>query len=442
MCKINKILPYILSIYLLSGVFLIHAQTNYFTQNELLEDFIRFREILENEHCCLNEYIAKTELDSLFDAHFNCIDHKMMLNEFFILLSPITAKIGCMHTATWMPGRFYITKPNKMFPFTLKLINKQVIITSSYEKNNEVPFGSIILEINGKPIENIIEQFRKVTSADALNPYFIEAKLIKRFSMLYASVFGLPDKFEIKCIQPNTKVPVVKTITPTNHESVRKVVYSHFNNPKLEFKMDKQNNTAIMTVKTFVYYDKVEYFRTFMDSCFSIINEKKIKNLILDLRGNGGGDPFCASILFSYLQKKPVPYYSEPYEKYEVLANPIPFQQNQFCGNLYTLLDGSSGSTNGHFCALLKYHRIGKFVGTPSGSTYKCNAGKNTEFRLPNSNIIITIGRSTYSSAVFNMDKTRPIMPDIYINETYNDFLDNRDVFVEKAMEYILSNKE
>jgi hypothetical protein len=192
-----------------------------------------------------------------------------------------------------------------------------------------------------------------------------------------------------------------------------------------------------MTVNTFIYYDKADYFRNFMDSCFHLMKEKKIMDLILDLRGNDGGDPFCSSILFSYLQKSPVPYFAEPYSKYAVLADPIPIPQNNFSGNLYTLIDGSCGSTNGHFCALLKYHNIGKFVGTPSGSTYKCNAGKNTEFRLLNSKIIITIGRSTYSAAVDNMDKTAPIMPDIIVNENYNDFLDNKDLFIEKAIENV-----
>ena len=415
----------------------IHAQTNCFSQEALQEDFKQFREILENEHCCPYEYSSKAKLDSLFDSHYKHIDHEMKRDEFFMLLAPITAKIGCMHTATWMPGRFFITKPDMMFPLTLKLIEEQVIVNGSYLTTNEIPVGSIISEINGKPVASIIEQFRRITSADALNPYFIEAQLMKRFSMFYASVFGLPDKYEIKYIPPEGKTIEVKKLTPTNHETVRNVIFSHFKSPPLEFEVPEKKNTAIMTVKTFVYYNKVEYFQSFIDSCFHQINEKGIKNLILDLRGNEGGDPFCASILLSYLQKSPVPYFAEPYGKYAALAEPIPLPQDHFQGNLYTLIDGSCGSTNGHFCALLKYHDIGTFVGTPSGATYKCNAGKNTEFRLQNSQMIITIGRSTYSVAVKDMDKIAPIMPDIYIHENCKDFIDNKDLFMDKALEQI-----
>jgi len=412
------------------------AQTSSFSQNALQEDFLQFRDLLENEHCCLYEYTSRAEMDSLFDTHYKLIDHEMGRDAFFKLLAPITAKIGCMHTATWMPGRFFISKPTMLFPLTVKLLVEQVIVTGSYLEFLEVPRGSMIIEINQKPVAEIIEQMRKITSADALNPYFVDAQWTRRFAMFYASVYGLPDQYEIKYLPTELSKPIVKKLTPADDASVRKVVFAHFNSPPLHFQINEDKSTAIMTVSTFIYYDKVDYFNTFMDSCFQLIAEKKIKNLILDVRRNGGGDPFCASILYTYLLHKPAPYFAEPYGKYDRLAVPLDLPENHFTGNLYTLIDGSCGSTNGHFCALLKYHKLGKFIGTPSGATYKCNAGRNTEFRLKNTQMIITIGRSTFAAAVQDMDKTA-IIPDIFVHETLDDFHENRDVFIEKAYEQI-----
>jgi len=150
----------------------------------------------------------------------------------------------------------------------------------------------------------------------------------------------------------------------------------NFNHPELGFEVIEERSTAIMTIQTFIYYDRVPMFKEFLESCFQEIHEKKIANLILDLRGNDGGDPFCAVPLFSYLENESVPYFAEPYGKYSSLAEQIPLAENHFTGNLFTLIDGRCFSTNGHFCSLLKYHKIGKFIGTEGGATYKCNAGK------------------------------------------------------------------
>jgi C-terminal processing protease CtpA/Prc len=282
---------------------------------------------------------------------------------------------------------------------------------------------------------------RETISADAMNPYFVDAQLMKRFSLRLAAVYGLPDEYRIKYLPPGAEDPQEKTLTLCSHNAVHKVVFSHFSSPPLEFEILTEKDTALLTVSTFVYYDKVDYFRSFMDSCFLEIKDKGINNLILDLRGNGGGDPFCSTILLSYLQKQPVRYFAEPYGKYTEFAEPLPLPKNHFSGNLYTFIDGSCGSTNGHFCALLKYHGLGKFIGTPSGSTYKCNAGKDTEFRLENTQLIVTIGRSTYAAAVQNMDKSAPLMPDVLVNETLDDFLQHRDRFLLAAFEQIEKRK-
>ncbi len=419
--------------------FLLHSQA-IFTPEELQNDFLQFRDILENEHCCTYEYTSKTELDSLFDAHYDLLDHPMLRNEFFQLLAPITAKIGCMHTASWMPGRFYVSKPDMMFPLIVMLIEDKLVVSGSYLPWQEVPRGSIILEINGRRIEDVMSDIRSTISADALNPYFVDAKLMQRFSLRLAAIYGLPDQYKLKYLPPEVEKSQEKILTPCSHDAVQKVVFSHFSSPPLQLEIMPEKDAAIMTVSTFSYYARVDYFRSFMDSCFQQIKQQGINNLILDLRGNGGGDPFCSTILLSYLQKEPVRYFAEPYGKYEEFAKPLPLPEDHFTGNLYTLIDGSCGSTNGHFCALLKYHNLGKFIGTPSGSTYKCNAGKDTEFRLQNTQMIITIGRSTYAAAVENMDKSAPIMPDVLVNETVDDFMMNRDRFMITAFEQIRKN--
>jgi len=408
-----------------------------FSVQNLQQDFDQLRRILETGHCCLYEYTAKDEFDIIFDHRRKLIDRPMRYREFFGIVAPITAKIGCMHTALWMPGEFFTVGSHNLFPLQVRLIEDYLVVTGSYRDTLEVPAGSIVLEINGRPAITILQDLRNTTGADAFNPYFVDAQIEKRFPVLYASLFGFPKKYSITYALPGRKTRLTVDLHPADLGSVRAVVYANFQHPQLTMDFIDNTTTAIMTVRTFVYYDRVEYFRTFMDSCFRLIRERGTTNLILDLRGNDGGDPFCAVVLFSYLQKEPVPYFAEPYGKYSDLADRVPLPANHFTGQLYSLLDGRCASTNGHFCSLLKYHRIGTFVGTPSGATYKCNAGKNTEVRLDNTAMTLTIGRSTYAAAVKDMDKTKPIMPDYPVRETYREILAGRDLHMQAALELV-----
>ncbi|MFC2167329.1 hypothetical protein ACFLQZ_05130, partial [Acidobacteriota bacterium] len=264
-----------------------------FTEEDMQKDFAQLRSILENDHCCLYEYTGKEEFDRIFDEHFKLIDRPMRADQFFKLTASIVAKVGCMHTALWMPGAFFDTGSDNLFPLQVKLIEEKLVVSDCYNGSPQVPVGSIILEINDRTAGDIFDELRTITSADALNPYFIDSQIEKRFAMFYASLFGFPDKYSVTYTLPGKKTQVTANLKPTDIGSVRNVVFANSNHPPLGLEFLEDISTAILTVKTFSYYDRVDYFRDFMDETFLQIKDKGIKNLILDLRGNDGGDPFC-----------------------------------------------------------------------------------------------------------------------------------------------------
>ncbi|UCH66368.1 MAG: hypothetical protein JSW63_04365, partial [Ignavibacterium sp.] len=183
-----------------------------------------------------------------------------------------------------------------------------------------------------------------------------------------------------------------------------------------------------------------EMFQSFIDSAFSEIEKNKIENLIIDLRGNDGGDPFCSTYLLSYIEKEPVPYFSERHGSYAPMADPIPLADNNFKGNIYTLIDGNGFSTTGHFCAVLKYNNICTFIGTELGSTYTCN-GATRDITLKNTRIILsTAHRHNYAVAVEGMDKNRGVMPDYNVEPTVEDLIKGTDVV--KAFTFKLIEKD
>lgn len=415
-------------------------ESNEFSVEEMQADFLQARQILEDHHCCIYEYTSKTRFDSLFDNQYALIDRPMKAYEFFRILSPITANLGCGHTSFWMPSEYWRQGPDKLFPLELKLIEGRVVVAGNYTDTIQLPRGSILHEINGRNIGDIIAEMKANYPADAFNVNFKTAQVERRFSLIYARRFGFFDSYEVVYSLPRSDSRERKILKPANDQAVRDVVFKNFRDPELKFEIIEEENAAILTINTFIYYDRVVFFTSFLDSCFSLIENKNIQNLVLDLRGNDGGDPFCAAPLFSYLEPEALPYFAEPYGKYSDLADPIPLAENHFSGKLYVLMDGRCFSTNGHFCSLLKYHQCGTLIGTESGAGYCCNAGRNGQEVLDNTKIQLYFARSSFCAAVEEADKSKPIQPDYPINPTYSDFLEDRDVFMEKAFELISEN--
>jgi hypothetical protein len=417
-----------------------HDNNKLFSIDELQKDYLQLKSLYENEHCALYEYTSKEKFDSLFDRQYSLINYPMQYHEFFQILAPINNYIGCMHSSIWMPGDFWDCGKENLFPLQIKLIDGYAVIAGCYDDSLQVPVGSIILEINSTPIEKIINDLKSSYSSDGLIKQFQFAQIEKRFPMSFARYYGFPEEYMVTYALPGRKTSETKKLIPADLKSVRAVVFKNFNHPPLTLSVEKGNGRAILKIPSFIFYDKVDYFKSFLDSAFVEIKKSNIENLILDLRSNDGGDPFCAVPLFSYLENEPVPYFAKEYGRYSDFAKPIPLAENHFTGNLYTLIDKHCGSTNGHFCALLKYHKIGKLIGEEGGSTYKCNA-KTKEVKLDNTKMLVYVPQETFSAAVEGMDKTKGVEPDYYIEQTYKDFLIDKDTVMEFVKD-LISKKE
>ncbi|MBO9699960.1 MAG: hypothetical protein J7604_07100 [Sporocytophaga sp.] len=206
------------------------------------------------------------------------------------------------------------------------------------------------------------------------------------------------------------------------------------------FKVLEDGNTAVITIKSFVYYDRLEYFKAFVDECFQKINEKCITNLIFDHRGIGGGDPYCSSYLLSYLINKPVKYFDKAhpyYDKLKVLMNPA---ENAFKGKLFILIDNGGGSTSGHLNALIKYHKLGLFIGQETCATYTCNAASKN-FLLGYTKLELSVAQITNVVDVKPLPKNRGIIPDFEIKPSLEDVVFGRDAVMDYALRLINGKK-
>jgi hypothetical protein len=401
---------------------------------ELQEDFLQFRRHIEETFPCPYEFTSKELFDRSFQDQYNKINKPMSLLEFYCLLAPLKGNIGCGHAHLDYPAEYRHAVQNHKFPLILKFLKNRCYVIKNLNKNSTVPLFSEILSINEIGIDSITETLKLEISADGNNRFFKASALENCFQYYYANHFGAPKEFRIE-YRTEENGDIHEAFAPAIPCSG--INYSNKEPKDLDIRVFLQKNTAVLTIDSFSYYEKKnEIFFSFVDKAFSRIKEKNIGNVIIDLRGNGGGDPFCASYLWAYLEREPHPYFSKPYGKYAELSKPIKQADNHFSGGLYILIDGSNFSTTGHFCSLVKYHDRGTFIGTETGSTYTCNADVRV-FPLKNTRIGLKIATGSFAAAVDGFPKDRGIIPDYNVKTKIEDLQAGKDTVLDYALNFV-----
>ncbi len=413
-----------------------------FSVEQLRADFQQLRETMEHCNSILYEYTDKPAFDRFLDDQFSKIENSMSIGEFYRIISTVMAKMGCGHSAVWLPKGYWKKTPAKLMPLRLVFLEGKAYAWHFYRDVQGVPAGIEILSVNGKTISEILKALKANISADAYMDSRRLYKINQAPSFFYGLQFGYPDKFEF-AVRISNKDEIDTLVLDS--VDLKTVEYAKFEintteyNP-LDFTLDLQilekKETAILTIRSFVYYENPEKFNDFVDEAFDRIHMLGIKNLILDLRNNGGGNPFCTSHLFSYLIPNPLPYFALEYGRYAPLASPVEPAEKAFQGRLITLINGGCFSSTPHFCALLKYHKIGTFVGTEAGGTYTCN-GASKEITLENTGFIVGICRKAFAAAVDGFSKDRGILPDHIVIPRIGDLVAGRDVQKEYALALI-----
>jgi hypothetical protein len=112
---------------------------------------------------------------------------------------------------------------------------------------------------------------------------------------------------------------------------------------------------------------------------------------------------------------------------------------NPFQGKQYYLIDGMCFSTTGHLASLLKYYRLGTFIGEETGATYTCNDASH-DTNLKHTGYRLQSARHSFATAVSGFRLDCGILPDYPVRETVDDRIRGRDRVLDYALELIRQN--
>ncbi len=415
-----------------------------FSREDLRADFLQVRRTLEETHPAIYGFTPKADFERLADELLGRIDGPKTAAEFFRLAAPLVTAVGCGHTRLWLPGDYGEDAPPRFFPLRLRFADGRAYVVGSPDAAAGLQPGNEILAINGRSIADLLAELKGLVSSDGFNDGARTVFIGRAFPLLCSVLFGFPDAYVVEARPAGEPKPAsirLPTVALSSLSAARGSGSqpTSSGDPNLDLRiLPGDPPAAVLMMRSFSYYQQVDKFKRFIDGSFDRIRRAGVRHLILDLRGNGGGDPFCSTHLLSYLEPKAVPYFARVYPGYERFARPIPRAAGAFDGRLLTLIDAGCFSSTGHFCALLKFHRIGTFIGTETGATYECN-DNSREVVLERTRLRLNCARTTFTAAVQGLPRYRGIIPDVVVEPDIADILAGKDPVMDRALSLIAS---
>lgn len=447
--------------------------------DKLAEDFDLLVLALEEAHAGLYRYMDRETFQKQVRTIQNQIARPMTDVEFYRLICPIVANIKCGHTSFSPCGNYWkhVKENGCFFPLQLKFLAGKAYVVGNCS-SNKTPLRSQIVSINGRLMNDIVKSMMSFlcTDGDILSAKY--RILDDSFAEKYHLFIDQPDTFEVEYLTGHDRQKHTLVLKGVPYREMKENRRKLRSTPPsiLNLHIKDHPKVAVLTIKKFVN-DEIENvhgsFRKYMDKTFTEIKEKNIQNLIIDLRGNGGGD--VAHKLIDYVVDKPIPYYrsidtrkirysfleytdngvffnrvhphlwnktrnhENRYElkgDYDHTSEPSPLQ---FQGHLYILIDGHSFSASAEFASVVHYHRRAIFIGEETGGAYYGNnAGDFLKLTLPHTKLRVNIPIRRYVMAVGDYPyKTRGIIPDYEIEPAIDDVLSDRDKIMEFTMNHI-----
>lgn len=453
---------------------------DYLQKEEALFDLNYLFTVLKNCHPNLYAAADKNQVENDFERIKSTLPDSLSLIEFAKIAASFTAEFNDGHTSVYLPyWTFYENPEGKAFPFDVIIQDGKVLIDNAYNKADSAFIGYEILSVNNKDISSILKDILQCISAEKKAfKYQIAARMFRETLFLF---YGWQDTFDLKLKNPETEEIVTAEITGIEKSLIqnRQKQNSIPDDKPFEFRYLEDINAALIDYRSFSQKDN---FKVFLDSTFKFIREKNIKNLIIDIRKNGGGNSTCGDLFLSYLNRKPYMMYSRVDVKYSRKVKNLyklnipkffrifPFyflrQQSRiiytkkdgyiyrekikpykhdvyepiFDGNIYLLIGNYTFSSAADFAAVFKDFSLGTLVGEETGGL-ATSYGDVLPFIMPYSQLNFGVSHK-YFVRPAGFDDGKGVLPDYEVKQTSADLKAGIDTVLKFTENLIEKNSK
>lgn len=379
----------------------ISSKNTNLTSEEWTYDLNYLKEKLPKKHTNPFFNITQDQFNSSIDKIIEDVPN-LNSDEIQVKINEAISSIGDAHTKL-----INFDNPNSSsYPIELYWFQDgYYIINTSEEYKNLI--GKKIISINNKDISEIVSKLNASVCNDNLSnvqcqiPSLISNPVVLK---AYKIIDNDTCTFELSDKDNKTKDSIA--LTPSKLNSIKFVedssdrisLIKSCNLSKLEY-IDSEN-------AVYLRFDTCKLFNKIFSDALDKINTTKAKSFIIDIRNNGGGNSAGVDTLLELCKS---------------IQNDI---------KIYVIIGRNTFSSAIIYADNLKNQINCTFYGEPTSGSPN-HYGEVRKLTLPNSKLIVQ-----YSTKYFNFIDTteKSFLPDVYVNLSIDDYLNNSDAVLKKIL--------
>ena len=453
-------------------------------------DLARFHAALRDGHAALTDSAARAELDRVYASLREEVRQPKQPVEFFRLVLRLTASVHDGHTSAFARDTFRNEILGQgLLPFHVTIQHDRIFVLRNLS-DARFADGSEILSIDGVSSPAILARLAEHLGVDGGSRSGLRYRLgssYNSFYQVYPQVFGYPPPYRVVLSDHATRgirvvdLPRIAWSEFARRDAARYGAPLHvwsledeLKTAPLELRAHSDSGYALLRIRRF-FKDSIDegpgVYLGLLTDAFRRIADARIGRLVIDLRGNGGGDGANVARLLTFLVTRPFTptvritfrgddaYYArftrdslglDDYfglrrdgGQYTVTHAPdirelspfAPAPAYRYSGALAVLIDGGTVSAAGMAAGLLQDRSDALLVGDEAGGY----AGMSNGIRQltvvgEHTSIGVNFPLAHSEFAVNEHRRARGALPDYPVTSTIQDLLEGKDAPLERAI--------
>lgn len=467
---------------------------------DLENDAAILRRSYEALHPGLYRYSRKAEMDAKFDALQKSLSHDQTLQEAYIAFSVFAAQVKCGHT---YPNFFNQNRAVAMtlfqghnrVPFYFRWLDHEMVVTRDFTPGHKLPRGTRVLSINGTPVRTILDRLMTIARADGSN----DAKRVAYLEVTGDSIYEAFDVYFPMFFPQQSAGMALVALRPGDAKpqtvEVEALTFEQRIAPVKESEAGRKggddvifewkylgDGTAYLRMPTWALYNSKWDWKTWLNSRLDELAQNNSPSLVVDLRGNEGGNDIGDEILKRLVRSdlsisayrrlvryRQIPPELDPYldtwdssfknwgtsavdlaqtwptappvqyfalTKYDdnAAGTVIRPEGKPFHGKVYVLIDANNSSATFQFAQTMQRNKLGTLIGQPTGGNQRgINGGAFFFLRLPKTQIEMDL--PLIGSFPASPQPDAGLTPDIVVNPTLPVIVTGKDEEIETVEE-------